>query len=694
MNPFEPLFRRLRPVEPDAHFLESSKRRLLAQIELEAHELWFVKLVKHLPVVSPSLSFLQFSRVRLIERVVSTKQSLGFGLAFLKRVTASVLVLMIAVMTTLLYVERDTSVSASDITFLEVLSGEAMVKRADRLEWDSIATQTELSEGDLVRIGDLGSAVIHFFDDSQLRLDQNSAVLLERMVPSSMYPRQGVISVYLQEGRAWVQTLNVDDGETRFDLIAPHAIVSSQHASFDVSTNLLKPTLVRAFRRQISVTVRNPETGLALGSDVLGTMQQITLSDQSIRRGGAALSSFGPVDMIRGDDQGESWVVHNIAQDQNHLAMVRERELHALKASIGSVPGDFLYPLKRAKERLSFVLPFKGDALNNTIDIANQRLNEAIVLFESGDDEKAKLALLEYQNLVRQIADDSAFSKEALDDLSPSPSKLISSRVVRPHQKTLVAALPGDSSISLVKQVLDESEQLFVDDWQEKIQLRLDNGLENMTHIQDVVAAGDLETAKQLLLAHQMDSTSLLAEVESLQDEDVKKNLYAKILTVQQQEGRLLGDLAEHLVDQEDAVELSALVDNASRSLEVALERTVEVAAPLLPDVALRTPELSPTAKQVNYFVEKIQLYKTERGQHNQLSKLFIEYPETARDLTFMSTLADALDGTARVMVEDRMDAVRAEDARAVSRETERKIQRQMDLRKKREEGQAISPLN
>ncbi len=96
---------------------------------------------------------------------------------------------------------------------------------------------------------------------------------------------------------------------------------------------------------------------------------------------------------------------------------------------------------------LSLALGFGQEKQANAhIKMANQRLQESIVLIEQGHMDKARLSLMEYQNIVRQLAQENEDQGGDLEELN--------NRVVATHQKALIAALPGDSQIGIVKQAL------------------------------------------------------------------------------------------------------------------------------------------------------------------------------------------------------------------------------------------------
>jgi len=348
MDNLEKELYRLEKPEPSSKFCRESKTRLVNRIVLHENESLFLRLFKKVFRVGPSPFFSHVARTRLLFRIEAIKQPVSRWLLFTKRLAATTLVMMIAVSATLFFVGAKQPVIASENTFLEVMGGEVAVKHADRLIWDVITEQTELSAGDLIRLGDSASAVVHFFDDSQLRLAENSTLLVSRLDVSPGYARQGIIKTSLHEGRAWVQTLNADDGYTQFTLITRDAIVSTQKASFDVQTDLFEPTLIRVFKHGAEVSVLREDTRDIVASDKLNFYQQISLTALSPYQRQTELKAFAPIIDLTDKDRSEEWVVENLNADRVHLANLREREINHLRLATGTLPGQVFYPLKRA----------------------------------------------------------------------------------------------------------------------------------------------------------------------------------------------------------------------------------------------------------------------------------------------------------------------------------------------------------
>ena len=658
---------RLAKVEPSSKFCQEAKGRLMHKIVFDSNEKWFLSLFKKAFKVNPSPHFIQIARMRLIERIEVMKRPVRSWFLFLKRAVATTLVMMIAVTSTLFFVDGKQQVSASENTYLVVQSGEVTVKHADKLIWDVISEQIELSAGDLIRLGDSASATIHFFDDSQIRLAENSSLLLSRLEVSPGYARQGIIEVSLHQGKAWVQTLNADDDYANFTLITPDAIVSAYNSSFDVQTGWLESTTIRTFKHGVNVRALVRDTRNIFASGRLNSYQQVTLEAANPSRNSMKLASFAHITDLTEEDREDVWIVENLESDLSHLARLRTREIITLRATTGVLPGQVLYPVKRAKERLKLAFTFKDEAtVNAQIAMANERLNEAIVLIEQGDTEAAKLVLMEYQNLVRQIAEAEEAEEVNLTQLS--------NRVVTAHQRTLVAALPGDAQIGIVKQVLNQTEELLAGNQIELAKIRLQNDLEGLVHVQDLVEAGDLDGAKEALVNHTILAVSLLEDAEKLEDEEQKKVLFGQILEAQYEEQRILSELGRNLEKAENP--LSEFVYNVHKSLMEDIKHTAAVVQPLLPDVILSQVVILPEDEKVMEFVNKVNIYSTAQGQSNQIKRLLSKHPQYQQNQEFLIKVRDRLDVRAKDQINVYLLELRREAVVAKSKVVKRKIDR------------------
>ncbi len=639
MQDIQESLRNLPKVNPSKRFIVQSKSRLMHQIEFQKNETWFSAFLRKLGVVAPSATFVSQARIRLIysirrvhQPLISRLLGLNNKLLFVRRLAASTMIMIIAVTATLFFAEGNRVVSAAEDTYIEVLFGDVTIKHADNLIWDSVNGQIELTAGDLIRLSNESEAVIHFFDDSELRLADNSLLLIGKLDVSPAYARQGIIEVSLHEGNAWVQTLNVADGFAGFTVITRDAIAKAVNATFGVESHLQKPTIFNVYSNKIELSTLRSDTRVIIDSTKVTTNQRVQITPVvNYPKNPIVVTST-----LSQQDLADSWVQANLQKDHEHLIALQESELNRLKLSAGSLPGEFMYSIKQAKERLKLAVSFGESSLTETqIEIANKRLNEAIVLLKNGDRQKAMELLMVYQSIVREIAE---AEKENIAHL-----------LVTAHQKSLIASLPSDVSINMVKEALNKTEELFAGDLIEKEQIRLENSVERLADISLLVEVGNIEAAKEALVNHELSERAVLDEVNTLENEDAKKEIFSNILELQNEELNLLKLIVAQI---ESAGEIdsqfASMIENAKNDTQGEVSHTIAYIKPLMPEVVQEQKEIQATKSNVQMIVEKVYIYNTWQGQKNQLSRLLKQEGAYASNLVFMIELRDSLDGRSR----------------------------------------------
>lgn len=667
MNPLKSELRRLPKATPSVGFCRQSKERLMHQIEFKEHERWFTVFLRRLGWVMPHALFLAEARVRLVERIHHVKPQGGWVL-FFKRLAASTLVMVLAASGVLFYVDGGQTVTASQDISLEVISGEVTVKRADGLIWTLVEVRTDLTVGDVVRVAENSAAMVRFFDDSQVRLAGNSVLLLSQAYPSPAFNRQGVIEVSLHEGRAWVQTLNVEDGFTRFTLLTRDAIINALNASFDVSTALSSSTMLRVFRNQVMLYPLDLGTRDAVSSFSLVADRKLKIAPT---KNLAKLST-----PLVTADRTEVWVQTNLNRDQEHMAALREEELKTLAQAVGVLPGQMLYPIKLAKERLRFAFTSGQNEPQAQIEFANKRLNEAIVLLEKGDLEEAREALMAYQNLTRNLAETAQASAEVRDD--------IAQQILAKHQKVLMAALPTDPPVRLVTEALNQTEELLALNPLEREQVRLQNALDRLNHISKLVTIGDLEAAKDLLTEHSLMTTDILKQVKAIPKSEQKKQVLAETLAMRQKESEILGHIVSAATDLPAADEqFLAMLKQANSASSTALEDTIAAITPLAPEIiyprVAASKILSPVVRE---FTDRLLKYQTWQGQKNQLVRLLKEYPDYRWDAGFLEQVRAGVPGRTQGLIDTYILEALSRERVQKNKAVQQKIDRTKRLRK------------
>ena len=636
MDNLDRQLRRMSKIEPSKGFIKASKNRLMQQIELQQNESWFQAFLKKLGRIQVPEEFMSLARHRLMHRITASPQPVKIpagGMArlllFTKRAVASAMVMLIAVTSTLFFVEGNTVVEASDDSYLEVLSGSASIKHADLIIWEDINEMIEVQAGDLIKVDEGSEAIVHFFDDTELRLSENSEFLITRLAVSPAFGRQGIIEVSLHTGSAWGQTLNVEDGYASLALHTRDAIVKTVNGTFNVTTAIKEPTSVYVINNKVALTSLMPETRQEFETLKLTAEKKATIYNN---QGSHPVITTEELDQ---QDKSTTWVQDNLGRDREHQSVLRERGIARLTMVAGTLPGQMLYPIKQAKERLK--LAFSSDSdLSLQIEIANRRLNEALVLFETGQVQMGREALMAYQSMARKIAEDKGSEK-------------LANKLIVPHQKVLTADLPNDySSTNLVKEALHETAEILTDDPIELEKIRLGNAVERLQDVTTLVAEGSLTAAKDKLASHQLASSDALAAAEAIEDEDLKKQVIKEILELRTEEIDLLNSIADSLNGKDDeSKELAAMIESASDTAEENMETALAAALPLMPELKTLTAEPSAAEIKLAKLIDKIYIYNSWEGQQNQIERLLKNELKSPKSIDYLITVRNQLSGRA-----------------------------------------------
>lgn len=659
---------RLSKISPPRRVIKASKNRLMQQIVSHQNENWFKSLLRRLGAVNVPAAFIAQARMRLMNRITSLPQTvkvplhgLAYFLNFTKKAVASTMVMLIAVTSTLFFVEGNTVVEASDDSYLEIITGTASIKHADLIVWEDINGLIEVQAGDLIKVGEGSEAVVRFFDDTELRLAENSIFLISQLAVSPAFGRQAIIEVSLHKGEAWVQTLNVKDGYAGFTLHTRDAIFKALNGTFNVAVQLDTPTSVFVFNNKVELTSLIAETRQAVETLKLSADQKATIHTASGR----------PVittDALSQQDRSTTWVQNNLYRDHEHLTILREKGMDRLTQMAGTLPGHMLYPIKQAKERLRLALSSNSD-LSVQIEIANSRLNEAIVLFEIGDQQKGREALMAYQSVTRQIAE-------------ANGAEELANKLIIPHQKALTTELPNDASAGLVKEALHQTAEILADNPIELERIRLASSVQRLQDVTALVRNGTLEVAKERLTSHQLATSDALTAAEAIEDEELRKEILREVLELRQEELALLTKLSEKLGEGNDQTsDLVAMVEFAYEAAEENVEVTLAAALILLPELQEMLAKPSASDIKMAELIDRIYIYNSWTGQQNQIKRLLKNELENPGSIDYLVSVRNNLEGRAYDYLNVRILQLQRKADFQKHKAMQRKIERAKRLR-------------
>lgn len=681
MDDLTKALRRLKKPDPSRSFLRHSKRRIMEQVRLEQKESWFTGFLKKTGKVLPPAAFRQNAYRRLMAAIQSEGLQ-GAALSawqkfyiYFRRGVASTLVMLIAVTTTLFFVEGRNVVEARDESVIRVLSGQISVRAADQLLWKNISDQIHVSAGDLIRTGDDSQAEIEFFDDTRVRLNGNSTLLIDQMSVSPVFSRQAQLRLVLHEGEVWAQTLSVDDGVAGLTVATRDTLTKALNASFNVRSNGSDTTSVMTLRNNIRVNVLQPGTKETFRSLRLLDNEMLTITTSS-----KLLTPPGLVEeAVQESHLASQWIQNNLVADHEHQKKLRKMEYDRLTRMAGTLPGEMLYPIKQAKERLKLAFSFDSDQVARTqIEIANQRLSEAVVLMERGEYEEGQKALEAYKELTKVIAEEGKTSPETASE--------VTKKIVTPHQKVLVTSLPTNQTTGIMKDTLNETRELLAeDDPIELERLQLKSSIDNLKNASLLVEEGRFKQARQILQAYNQNLSETFELIDTVKDEKQRLALTQELVDLKHDELKLYEQIDSNLAAwNHPEEELDRVLSEAITAARDNMDATIAYAAPLIPELkeeeetVNETPAVDPKVRTI---VDRIYIYKTWNGQRNQIERLLEAELENSDSIDFLNKVRNQLEGRPRDYISGKILQLESQLKEEKHKAMLRKIDRAKKLR-------------
>jgi cysteinyl-tRNA synthetase len=245
-----------------------------------------------------------------------------------------------------------------------------------------------------------------------------------------------------------------------------------------------------------------------------------------------------------------------------------------------------------------------------------------------------------YQSISREIIEEAASS-----DIN---SETIERQLVTPYQKALVASFSNEQ-IGMVKEALNQTEEMLVEDPIEREEIRLQNSVDRLRDIAMLIETGDFEGAKEALVNHELVTESILAEAENVENAEARKEVFNSILELRNEELALLQDInasSESLGDIDS--QLVAMLNSAEKQAQEKVTETIAFIQPLIPELIKENKERKVVDARIEYFVEKISIYKTWQGQKNQIEHLLKEQGAIANNVAFLTELRGHLSSSAK----------------------------------------------
>jgi hypothetical protein len=266
---------------------------------------------------------------------------------------------------------------AAQVNRLEVQEGEVWVN-GELVEASHI-----LQEGDQIKTSENSSAHLYFADDSRMSLGPQTQVLLQKVEINPNNRADSSIVVTQEEGRSWVQVLNLVSPKAEFSVNFPGGELDiSDKASLDLKVHgpLSEVQVARA-----KIEVRTPSSSVFVEE-------------------GEALALYSKMDPIKvAPEVEDDWFLSNLEMDKEHAERVDSDYKKDAQDRVALLPGHLLYPVKTLREAVQESLTFSDSAKKELVkQHAQNRLDEAQVLLSQGDIESANAMIQAYEEKVQE----------------------------------------------------------------------------------------------------------------------------------------------------------------------------------------------------------------------------------------------------------------------------------------------------
>ena len=325
-------------------------------------------------------------------------------------------------------------IKASEVqkTFISSVSGNVTVNDV------SVSQGVMLQEGDSIKTGKNGEAVIIFFDKSVSRIAQNSEVILMDLEGDSVIKSD--VSISLIAGTVWSKVMKVVSPESQFSVQAGQVIAAVRGSALNVSLNESTNTAkVEAIEHSIRLSLVDTSGNVFLSEQTISEglrahipqkMSKKERKDQAqkiLLKKTKKVDTVAPlqkkevrkkevllpevmVEKIPESEKKTDWMQKNLAEDEKYSQEIKEKRAQEEKKKTGILPDSSFYKIKELKDSVRRSLVTSEDQkVQLDLEIAARKVLEAkIVSQKSENNERSqeikKEAIEEMESLVEEIA--------------------------------------------------------------------------------------------------------------------------------------------------------------------------------------------------------------------------------------------------------------------------------------------------
>lgn len=494
---------------------QAMKKRVLGRIEgaMAREEIGFEQLAEQLEKltlkVEPSKTFTVHSRQSVIDSLTFRDQRIWMqdlvrDLLASRRMWATVTACFVLVAATMGYVMQMPQVEAAKVSAVDSYRGTVVVERGEDVL--SLAAGMLIQEGDTVITEGDGWVDLVFVDDSLVTLGPETSVAVSKLWVDPQNEANTSVSLAVEEGRIWSKVMNLSPDHSLFTVMAGDSTFSvDRKAAFDVVVNETS-TEFRVFSQLVDFHVVEGDT---VRDGTLGESLAMQLHD-----GDMTIFKMEPVDELKNQDV---WVQTNLDNNEKYVNRLQAFYEERATQKAGVLPGEALYFLERSGEKVRLMLTFGDEAWSDLHRVmAENRFSEATVLLAQGNDVAAEKALDDYQETLVNLAERGVGHENR-------------ARAVLDESKKMVDGVGFAGSFQNVRDVVEETSSLVVNDAAEREVIQLETAADRLGLAMELLDIGAYDLAFQALSDYQVGLNEVIEGLPSLEFE-ARKQVVLQIL--------------------------------------------------------------------------------------------------------------------------------------------------------------------
>lgn len=599
-------------VSPSKDFREQAKKRLMQRIRQEESS-WVENLLCEFQNIKPAENFRTISKERLIHKIANPAffpnwvKHFFLNKKFISLATACG-IMFVSIFSFSFYSPQ--TVEASNSVYLIISKGDPMIKQLGG-NWEKAKQLQELRIGDTIQTDNNDIAEIHFFDNSVTRLANSTELTITTFLKKNY---EETVELKLNEGRAWNKVIQASSDTSDFTVKTHNSSVSTNNATFDISSSQDRPTAINVVDHLIDVKILQSDDANVVAKTKVAEGYKVEVQ-VSKKKTVAQTAQITPIEKEKKD----AWIEDNLAKDEVHLDNLEKKREEKIIAAAGILPSSPLYPVKQGINGAKDVIDQSSNAEKEIIKL-KQKFQEAAALVAKSETEQGKKSLDEFTILF-----ENAENKETL---KPELEKLITDL-----QNDYLTVLPGTEDYH-IKELLRDFELKIANNPEE---ILLKRNTEKLFEAQDLIDNGKIKLAAEVLANIDQNISAYTTSGATLAEE--KKNQVLQ----KSEELQILQALKEDIQNSEESEELIALVDELHQNRVQEIDKLTPKPPKKVKPTKIVAIKKEDSVEKAQLFMKKVLVYKSQRGQNNQIITQLNRISNDASNLALLSEIKKLL---------------------------------------------------